>query len=479
MAFAARVPFCSAGLFVFDAADYIRAIHEGFWAQYTGSDSMPVTAFLDTYRHDSRFREHPWGLIYRTNDGAALRHFHVPLAFYLPSLADSAGYGRRAQRLLVALISAATVMTVFLMLTFAGTSAWLAFFAGLLLSLSPVLVLAGTTLSPHALFSLTALVCVFSLCRWMETRHDGWLALFAIAFGSSIATLELTPLLVVVIVALLTVTGKRHLPFLKVSTALLASLGIAMALWPGGVIRGGYLMSYGVFVFQGLFRSSLYFRQRNLPLSIYQLGEGWITGALLVVLLVSGIYAAIRVRRSLLLSGLALFSALLFGQGLANGFRNPTYASHAVFAIVLTGALAAHFLCQERTRASRSTGRAILVLIGALTLSQAVALWRTSPAEATADSQRVAGAIACLRSHYAPGTQFVITEDPQAFITNAPEYRFAGSASVESTNPEPWIQLGSHYILFDRKAAKPPANVAFCSPGRLNQFGYLISCSAT
>jgi hypothetical protein len=479
----ARQPFCTDTLFISDAADYIRADRVGFWTQYTGADSIPVANFLSKYRSDAAFRLHPWGLLYQQNDGAALRHFHVPAGFYLSALAEQAGWSQKAQREIAAILSALTIVMIFLMLCHAGVPLLLAFGSGLFLCVCTVLKLAGTMLSPHALFSLSAVVCMFAFCTWLETRKRAWLAVFSIACGVSIATLELSPLLVAAVVVTFAIwwfvsRGQaRDMPVKPALAALAASAGVAAILWPGGILRGGYLLSYGVFVFQGLFRSGIYFQQRGLASSVYRLGQDWVTGASLVLLLGFVVWAAWRNRKRALLIGFAVLSVLFFAQGTANGFRSATYASHAVFAIVTASALAIHILWARATKIDRWAARAALGLILVLTAEAASGVLQVSPESVAHDPERTAAAIRKLSRQFPPATTFVVSDDPQAFLTYAPQFRFFGAASVTASTPETWERPGPYYLLFDREAAKPPAGIAFCDPGHLNDDGFLVSCN--
>ena len=254
----ARIPFCTDHVFTYDAADYWRAIQVGFWAQYVGSDSISFSRFYRRYQSDPVFQQHPWGPLYNEADGSALRHFHVPLAFYLPAIANDWGLGRKSQLLIVATESSITVAVTYLILVGLTASELIAVLISLCLCFSPVLILAGTSLSPHPVFSLTAMVAVFALVRWLQTSQRGWFALLLAGCALSIAALELSPLLIGTVLATfaLELWWWRNDPgYLWNAGKMLAAgaagvLGLLSVIWPGGFLRGGYLMSYGTFVFQ-------------------------------------------------------------------------------------------------------------------------------------------------------------------------------------------------------------------------------------
>ena len=98
LVFALCVPLCTNSLSLSDAADYLRAARFGFWSQYADSSSVGLTGFLALYQSRPNLRAHLWHYLYRQNDVAALRHFHVP-ARLLPSLYDSSCGQSRAQRI--------------------------------------------------------------------------------------------------------------------------------------------------------------------------------------------------------------------------------------------------------------------------------------------------------------------------------------------------------------------------------------------
>ncbi len=478
-----RLPFCSDNIFTYDAADYLRAARAGFWNQYVGADSISLPAFYEKYKGDSEFRGHPWGPLYIANDGASLRHFHVPLGFYLPSLIERLNGGRKSQLVAVAVVSSGTVAATFIVLTSLEVHYLLAALTGLFLAFSPVLILAGTNLSPHPLFTLTAILSLYAFVRWIEAPGKHWFALLLVLCAMSIATLELSPLLAVTLVCSLAAqcwwkrNDARCLSF-RLKTTVWGALALIMLLflmWPGGILRGGYLMSYGTFIFQGLFRSSLYFRDRGLTTGVVHLGHGSLLGLTYVVCLMFGIYSAIRFRRYTPLTAFTIFAVLLFGQGMANGFRNPTYASHAVYAIGICATLGLNALWFRGGKCEQWGAGALLLLIAVLTGAEAFRPFAASPADVARDPVRVLGAIRQLRKQFPPGTRFVVTQDPQAFILNASDYQFAGAVATDSSLPQPWTHIDHYRLLVDLEEAYP-TDVALCDGDGLGKFGFAISC---
>ena len=469
-----RLPFCTADLFTYDAADYSRAIRAGFLTQYLGTDGTTLIAYLTRLRSDPTFREHSWGNLYQQNDGAALRHFHVPVGFYLPALLERNGAGARGQRIAIAVISAATVSAAFLILSSAAVPLWLAGLAGLFCGCSPVLILAGSNLSPHPPFTLFSILALYSFCRWVETASTRWMTAFAILFALSTASLELAPILLVTVVA----TGaicwlrrsgrdKRLLPLRQVLFCAGTVLGSLALLWPGGWLRGGYVMSYGVFVFQGLFRSAIYFHRRGLFLTVARLGHNSVAGWALLILLIAAAWGAWRSRATPLLTAFAIFASLLVIQGFGNGFTNPTYASHAVLAIVIASTLS--------FRQAGVWRWGPVGLLATLTLAGMVGRLDPNREETLVQSRRIAGVIAELEREYPAGSTFVVTQDPASLIANAPEFHFYPAASASSAQPQPWVSIGPYRLLVDTGIGNRVLGTSLC-PGPLARYEFALSC---
>jgi hypothetical protein len=470
-----RLPFCTADLFTYDAADYSRAIRAGVVAQYLGTDSIKLPDFLWRLRADAKFREHSWGSLYQRNDGAALRHFHVPGGFYIPALLHDGGFGPKAQRVAIALISASTVSAAFLILSAAAVPWQLAGLAGLFCCCSPVLILAGTNLSPHPLFTLFSTVAVYSFCRWMGSASARWMAMFAVCFAVSAASLELAPILLLTVLATaayswfrLPRSSERKIPVRQV----LVCVGIICAsltlLWPGGWLRGGYVMSYGVFVFQGLFRSAIYFHSRDLFSTVARLGNNPIAGWALIALLIAAVWSAWRSRRDPLLPAFAIFGSLLVIQGFGNGFTNTTYASHAVLAITMASALS------FRANDSGLRWGPVAVMAG-LSLLGLFSRLDPNTQETLIESRRIAGVIGELTRDYPSQTAFVVTQDPSSFIANAPQFRFYPAKSAVSSLPQPWISTGPYHLLVDTSMGNHVPGTPLCA-GPFARYQFALSC---
>ena len=157
-------------------------------------------------------------------------------------------------------------------------------------------------------------------------------------------------------------------------------------------------------------------------------------------------------------------------------FGTRTYASHAVFIISISAGLGLNELLRNRHRAERWVARAAFGFLGILTAAELAGVLAAQPEETVHDPRRIEGTIAEIRKHYPAGTGFVVTQDPQAFILNAPNYRFAGAAAVDSALPNAWSPTSRYYLLVDREEKAQPHGIALCGDG-LAQYGFAISCN--
>ncbi len=473
-----RLPFCTAEIFTYDAADYSRAIRAGVLPQYLASDSATLPEFIKRRRSDPKFETHAWGYLYQENDGAALRHFHVPLGFYLPALLHDGGVNERGQRVGVAVVSAVTVSVAFLIVAASAVPLWLAVLTGLFAASSPVLILAGTNISPHPWFTLFSIVALYSFCRWLDTSGARWMTLFAVTLAASIASLELAPILVITVLGTGACVGltrfRDRVPLFPLRQCGLCAAWLAgslAVLWPGGWLRGGYVMSYGVFVFQGLFRSAVYFHRRDLFSTIARLGNHPVAGWALAALLLAAVWRAWRGRRNSILVAFTIYASLLLAQGFGNGFTNPTYASHAVLTIAIASALS--FPRNLPAGAVMRWGPVFVLAI--LTGAGLLRLLGPDAEEVRGESRRVTGVINQLKQAYPRQSAFVVTQDVAPFLAYAPEFRFYPAKLATSSLPKPWISPGPYRLLVDTDGGAILPRVPLC-PGPLGAYHFAVSC---
>lgn len=250
-ALAIRIPFCTNQLLLSDAADYVHAVQSGFWDTYVDSGSVTFLEMVKLYRDQTGVGRHLWDHLTRINDSAALRHFHVPVSYYAPAIAATHDWPPRAYRVMSAIVAVLTVGLVLIGLTRLGMDLALATMTAVLLGAAPVYVRTTTDLSPHPYFILFACAFLFTASMWAQERRRRYLVAAAVMLALASASLELAPGLIVAVIAATLIAGRAvpvRAPGLGAAVAVFV---IALVvLWPGGVLRGGYLKSYTVLVAQ-------------------------------------------------------------------------------------------------------------------------------------------------------------------------------------------------------------------------------------
>jgi hypothetical protein len=462
-----------------DSADYVRAERNGFLTQYLGSDGISLVEFVRSRSAGGDFRLHPWSVLLDRGDGAALRHFHVPASFYLYAIVERLSGHPSADKILTAAISSATIALLCAIALVEGAPLAFAGAGAIVMGLCPALIDAGTTMTPHALFSLAAICAIATFACYQRTGRMEWLVAWVIATSIAMATLEFSTLLIATFVLMLGILfwqsrAVRERPF-KLRTLLWALGGLVVclfALWPAGFFRGGYVLSYGTLIFQGINRQR---EQRDLLATLSRLGSGhlWI-GALYGVLLLMGIYGALRNRRSVLIATSAVYAALMFLEGKSNGFANPTYASHSIFAIVFLTMLTAPGLFDSARWPDKFAGSATICILGLMVISYGWTAYRADPAEWTEEPSRVEGLIGKLEATYKPGTTFAVNMYAEPLTTYAPMFQFIPTQAGNNLSVPAWRNAGRHYLIINTKTLSD-SDVGVCVKKQFTE-GFWISC---
>jgi hypothetical protein len=328
--------YCDDSPFQSDAADYISAVEGGVSTLYLDSGSVGLWGAL-AFARQPETRGHVGSYVLHQfvhqDDAAAFRHFHVVPGFYPNVLASSWDASNRAHRLVVAAVAAAAAGIMFLGLRLAGVHLLLALVSAFLAVLSPTVVATATDLSPHSSFLAAMLAAAFSLARYLETWRRGWIFTAAAAFAATVATLELS-IVTAAAFAVVLVWNYRHQVTQKLrefGVSVLIFLSFLVVLWPGGVIRGGYLLSYGAYIYLALFRRQAWYGD-------FSLGKALISGCqgspfmILVLTLVVFATISLAVRRKLdpYTCVFGWLTLAFLSQGILNNFRNSTYAAHFI-----------------------------------------------------------------------------------------------------------------------------------------------------
>lgn len=440
--------YCDNSLFTSDAADYVRSTDGGFFASYLDARSVGLWGAIAIFRHRPDVRSHLWDFLEREDDAAAARHFHVAPGFYGNVVARDWGADNRIHRLVMAAAGALAIGIMFTALYLTGAGLPLAFAASILAALSPSVVITSTEISPHAPFMPALLAAGFAFARYLETNGRVWAIASGVTLGIAVATCEMS-MVILAAFALIIVSRMFHAGLESTLKWLgqpsLCFLGTLIFLWPAGVFRGSYVLSYGVFVFQALFRRGEYFGEVSPMVSIIRGAQG----SLLVVIVLS-IVAVATVALQLTAKSnhyIQVFSWLTLGflvQGIFNRFQNPTYAAHFILLAWVLFALAAH----EWISLTEGSGRrAILVAVLCTLALAAVAArsWPSASMYAEEQEQSVAGraqrVIAFAVDNIPAGATVLTNHEQEIWRLYLPEIKIEQSTDAATLKPRPWTAM--------------------------------------
>ena len=141
--------------------------------------------------------------------------------------------------------------------------------------------------------------------------------------------------------------------------------------WPAGIIKGSYFLSYGVFVYQILFRRYQFGDASFAVVLRRAAGANYLAAAFYVLVIVLAVIVLLRHgKRRPALSVFACYAVITFIQGIANKFHNPTYVSHFEFALWSLFALSLASLFERTTSRSLRTslvgGLALIIIVSGL-----------------------------------------------------------------------------------------------------------------
>jgi hypothetical protein len=455
-AFAYSARYCDDSVFTSDAVDYLHAANRGFWVNYLDTGSAGLWGLVSISLKHPEARSGLWDYLDRNGDVAADLHFHVPFGLYPNMAAAFFGASDRAQRLVNAWEVGLIASIVFGGLRLAGARTSLALFTAAFVTVSPAMVNTATDVSPHAAFLAAMLVAAFALAHFLETGNKISLLASAGVFAAAAAALELSIVAAVAFCAasgpwLLRAGWRKIAPMLK--QAALVFLAVLFLLWPGGWIRGGYALSYGVFIFQALVRRGTYFGNDSLAVTWMRGGQG--SALILVVIAMAAVAAMLLLsqkRFSAYLQVSGWLAAAFAGQGMLNHFRNPAYASHF---IVTAGVFSA--LCLQRwfdltsgapryaVRAAAAAG-ALLTVFGARGWP---ALCRHRQQEQSAASARAEQVIGYVRQNLPGGATVISNKYNGVWKLYIPGLRVEKSASTDNLEPQAWETLREYPVIAD------------------------------
>ena len=217
--------------------------------------------------------------------------------------------------------------------------------------------------------------------------------------------------------------------------------------WPGGILRGGYLVSYGVFAAQAPFKRGELFPPLTLAGMYQRLFD---SSAFLVVVcaagmvLLGGLIWRRRAPATACLFG--LYALVSFGLNAGNGFVNSTYAAEVIVFLLLTAGLGKHYAIGSATPRYRPVAAIAGCLVVGLCAAQELRNGpvRTTPADA------LATAVKRVPSLVPRGATVLVNRNPQTFAAYLPQYRIEQTEAESSLRPQSARFAGTpDYVLLD------------------------------
>jgi len=321
-----------------------------------------------------------------------------------------------------------------------GVGIALSVLTALAIAANPRFLAMTTGFSPHPWYVLAALVFLDRYAAWLGKGGRPRLLAAAAALGLAFASIELAPALVLAAVAAALVahpewrrTAFEPRRWWRDGVAAAAVfLAVLFALWPGGILRGGYLVSYAAFIAQALFKRGEMF----LPLTPAGMYERLFDSSALLLgvcaaglVLLAAMVASRRAPAGVSVFGLYAVAALVLNGG--NGFTNSTYAAEAIGFLLVTAGIAAQYA--SRSEGPRVQGRAAFAACLLMGLC-AVGELRHGPVY-TAPSDALALAVRNLPSLVPGGATVLVNRNPQTFAAYLPGYRIEATVAESSTQP--------------------------------------------
>ena len=445
--------YCSDVLFSSDAADYVRGAKIGFAASYFETRSVGLWGSVRIMEQYPAARLHLWDFLEQQGDAAVNRHWHVAPGLYGAAIALQFGAANRTYRLIMAATGAIAIGAMLIGLRLAGVHFLLALATSALATLSPSVVYASSTLTPHAQFLVALIASGFALAHYLERGDRAWGIATGVALGFAVATCELSIMVcgafgLILVWRAFRAGLKSTLNLLPIPAV--ALLGTAILLWPGGVVRGSYVLSYGVEVLRALFRAGDF---ADVSPSVGAILTRGAQGSLLVVLafVVMAIAALILELTGNANLHIQVFSCLVlafWAQGMVNRFKNLTYAAHF---IVLVWILLALISQQWATLGSGRARYAVPAVVCAMYLLLAIpaSRWPLASARVTEEERmhaaRAQETIALADRIIPPGATILGNCHSEIWDLYLPQNVVQHSTSALNLQPRPWIKMPDDY----------------------------------
>jgi hypothetical protein len=260
-------------------------------------------------------------------------------------------------------------------------------------------------------------------------------------------------------------------PFLK-------GLGLGLVLaWPGGVFRGGYLVSYGIFAFETIFRRSDYFGQDPIQTVLLRPFHGSpfelavYAGLLLVSLLILW-----RGKIQFGLLTFLIYSLATLIQGIGNSFENGTYAAEFLIPLSVSTAIALH---QASLRIPQRKN--ILILTAGILFAVVACQWpsriRTFLDGQSRVASRVSAVMADVSRTVPKGRSILVSNYASEIKAYLPGYVIERTLHRDSMDVSPAFHASSYCSLVDVDALRSDARAQLPLMGdEYYTQGFSLSC---
>jgi hypothetical protein len=312
--------------YVYDEADYMYAASLGFGANWSDSDSIPISDFVRSGLA-RKGRQELSERIRSGNDVLFYRHFHGPLFDYLLVFVSRLNLREETVRAAMLTIPALSLAVIYF-----GGQSWLA----AVLFLCSYSVLGSTELAPHQLFALCSLLSLILLLKAVATRRRRYWYGSVVAAGLAFCTLEIAYVLLLTLAICCFVERRQweaDRGFVVKSLALL--LATVLLVWPAAWIRLSFLKAYAVLAYLAVSRE-------------FPGNAGWIEiwrnrifhSPLEWLVILLAVLVGLRNRGKTSLYPLGVFAALMFIATLPARSITPRYSLMFVPALDLLAGLA-------------------------------------------------------------------------------------------------------------------------------------------
>jgi hypothetical protein len=444
--------YCTDSIFSNDAADYVRGAKIGFVATYFDTRSVGLWGSIQIAKQYPGARQHFFDFLQQRGDAAANRHFHVAPGMYGAVIASQSRAANRVYRLIMAAAGAIAIGTTFIGLRLARVHFLLALATVVLATVSPAIVHTSSIVAPHAPFMAALIASGFAFAQYLETSDPKWGNASGVTLGFAVALCELSMVICAAFGVILLWRAFRLGIKATLNRLLIpgvSMVGTLMLLWPGGVIRGSYGLSYGTWILYILFRRGHDFHEDNLSIISARGSQGSPLVVFLFVVMVIGAIVLTLTRNSNF--HIQVFSWLVLGfftQGMLNTFKNQTYVSHFLVVTWVLLALISQqciVLAKRRARYAAVTAVCGLYLLAGIPASRWPFASARDAEEERTHAVRATVAIAQANKIIPRGAIILANFDYEIWGLYLPYCVVEHSMSASDLEPRPWIKMPEDY----------------------------------